>query len=87
MQLGAGIQVEPLSAAAPDAAAAPAPTAEAAPATIALDDARRAAIIDFINASEQMKPEMRETFLEELSRPEVPVETVEKFEAKMLEGQ
>ncbi len=34
-----------------------------------------------------MKPDMREKFLEELSRPDVPRATVEKFESKMAEGQ
>ncbi len=96
IQLGAGIQVTPTEvaasapatsteqAAAPAAAEAPASTE---PDAIALDDARRAAIIDFINASANMKPEMREKFLEELSRPEVPLATVEKFEQKMAEAQ
>ena len=89
LQLGPGIQVEPVTAAdAAAAAAAPeAAPAAAAPDTIALDEARRAAIVAFIQGSTQMKPEMREKFLEELSRPQVPLATVEKFEAKMAEGQ
>ncbi len=88
VQLGTGIQVEPVVAQ-PEGASASAPAAAPAPAadTIALDEARRAAIIAYIEASAQMKPEMREKFLEELNRPEVPVATVEKFEAKMAEGQ
>jgi len=96
VQLGAGIQVTPVAtematpadATEPEAApaAAEAPPAPA-PDTIALDDTRRAAIIDFINASTNMKPEMREKFLEELSRPDVPLATVEKFESKMAGAQ
>lgn len=93
LQLGAGIQVTPV---APVAAATSgvasatsetAPTAEAAPDTIALDDDRRAAIVAFIEASEKMKPEKRVQWLEELSLPEVPRATAEKFEAMMAESQ
>ncbi|MBU2532320.1 MAG: HlyD family efflux transporter periplasmic adaptor subunit [Alphaproteobacteria bacterium] len=72
------------------AAAAPTLAPAATPAaseTIALDDARRTAIVDFIKASTSMKPEMREKFLEELSRPDVPLETVSKFESKMVGAQ
>lgn len=96
VQLGAGIQVTPIEVAASapavvteqEAAPAAAETpATPEPDTIALDDARRAAIIAFINASANMKPEMREKFLEELSRPEVPLATVEKFESKIAEAQ
>ncbi|MCB1328348.1 MAG: secretion protein HlyD, partial [Maritimibacter sp.] len=94
LQLGAGIQVTPVAPAAPEAGTA-APVAAEAPAaetpadadTIALDDARRAAIVAFIEASEKMKPEKKEQWLEELSRPEVPRATVEKFETMIAEGQ
>lgn len=86
LQLGAGIQVVPvMPAAEAGAAAAPAPAPE--PQTIALEDDRRAAIIAFIEASEKMKPEKRDQYLEELNRPEVPRATVEKFETMMAEGQ
>lgn len=90
LQLGPGIQVEPVrlaAAAAETAAETSAPETPAEPETIALDDTRRAAIIAFINASTQMSPDNRAKWLEELSRPEVPLATVEKFEAKMAEGQ
>ena len=91
VMLGAGIQVSPVAVPAASEGrtgeAAPADMPAAAPDTIALDDARRAAIIDFINASANMKPEMRTKFLEELARPEVPRATVEKFESKMAGGQ
>lgn len=91
LQLGPGIQVVPVmpvpaEAAAQAAQAAPADGAAPAADTIALDDERRARIIAFIEASEQMKPEMREKFLEELKQPEVPRATVEKFEAKISES-
>jgi multidrug efflux pump subunit AcrA (membrane-fusion protein) len=90
LELGAGLVVSPVApktASADAAATETAPAAEAAPETIALDDARRAALIAFIEASDQMKPEKRAEWLEQLAQPEVPRETVEKFEAKMAEGQ
>ena len=91
LQLGTGIQVTPVAPAAPDAetvapAAADTPAAPEAD-TIALDDDRRAAIVAFIEASEKMKPEKKAQWLEELSRPEVPRATVEKFETMIAEGQ
>ena len=93
LQLGPGIQVTPAEpVAAGTAAAAPTEGAAEAPAateadTIALDDDRRAAIVAFIEASEKMKPEKKAQWLEELSRPEVPRATVEKFETMIAEGQ
>ncbi len=89
LQIGPGIQVTPIETAPADG---PEPTtaaaaAGAAPDAIPLDDARRAAIVAFIEASEKMKPEKRAQWLEELSRPEVPRATVEKFEAMIAEGQ
>ncbi|MCI2398985.1 HlyD family efflux transporter periplasmic adaptor subunit [Aliiroseovarius subalbicans] len=87
LQLGSGIMVTPVAEwSEGDEQAAPAPT-DAVPDTIALDDARRARIIAFIEASEQMKPEMRDKFLKELGRADVPIATVEKFEAKMAESE
>ncbi len=86
LQLGPGIQVTPVLPK-PDGAPVAAPAAAPAPDTIALEEDRRAAIIAFIEASEQMKPEKRVQWLAELAQPEVPRATVEKFEAKMAEGQ
>lgn len=87
LQLGPGIQVTPV-APVPAGEAASAPVAAAPVAdTIALDDDRRAAIIAFIEASDKMKPEKREQWLAELSQPEVPRATVEKFESMIAEGQ
>lgn len=90
-QLGPGIQVTPVAPAPADGAApesSPDPgAADPAEDTIALDDARRAAIIAVIEASEKMKPEKRTQYLEELSRAEVPRATVERFEAMIAEGQ
>jgi multidrug efflux pump subunit AcrA (membrane-fusion protein) len=86
LQLGAGLQVEPVRpAAAGDApgAAAAAPPAESD--MIALEDARRAALIAFVEGNAQMRPETRERVLGELSQPEVPRATVERFEARMAE--
>lgn len=84
LQLGPGIQVQPVvpQPAGDDAAPAAAP---AAPDTIALDDARRSALIAFVEGNETMKPESKARVLEELAKPEVSRETVEKFEAKMAE--
>lgn len=88
-QLGPGIQVTPVAAEAESTqpASTPAPAAAPEEDTIALDDQRRAAIVAFIEASDKMKPEKREQFLEELSRPQVPRATVERFEAMIAEGQ
>ncbi|MFD0980099.1 efflux RND transporter periplasmic adaptor subunit [Tropicimonas aquimaris] len=86
LQLGPGIQVTPIVPA-PESASFTAPIAPATSDTVALDDDRRAAIIAFIEASEQMKPEKREQWLAELAQPEVPRATVERFEAKIAEGQ
>lgn len=86
LQLGPGIQVMPVEPE-PEGTQAAATQAPPAPDTIALDDERRAAIIAFIEASEQMKPEKREQWLAELAQPEVPRATVEKFEAKIAESQ
>ncbi|MEC3860461.1 HlyD family efflux transporter periplasmic adaptor subunit [Mesobacterium sp. TK19101] len=85
-QLGAGLVVSPVKPAEPATAAA-ATTVPTAPETIALDEDRRAAIIAFIEASEQMTPDKRAQWLDQLNQPEVPIATVEKFEAKMAEGQ
>lgn len=87
LQLGPGIRVDPVRAAPPTEpdATEPPPPAPAAD-TIRLDDARRAALIAFVEASETMRPENRERFLKELRQPEVPRATVERFEARM-EGQ
>lgn len=82
LQLGPGIQVQPIV---PKADSDTVVAAPAAAATIALDDARRAALIAFVEDNEDMKPESKARVLQELSAPEVPIATVEKFEAKMAE--
>lgn len=85
LQLGAGIRVEPVEPApdAPAAASAPPPAAEPEPEMIALDDARRAALVAFIEGNESMRAETRERVLQELAQPLVPLATVERFEARM----
>ncbi|MBY6202858.1 HlyD family efflux transporter periplasmic adaptor subunit [Maritalea mobilis] len=86
LQLGPGLQVEPVQPAAEGDAPAGADAApESASDTIALDEERRAALIAFIEANDQMRPETRERVLGELSQPEVPRATVERFEARMAE--
>ena len=91
LQLGPGIQVTPVAPVSADTAAAGSDQTTEPEATepemIALDDARRAAIVAFIEASETMKPEKRSEWLAELAQPEVSRATVEKFEAKIAEGQ
>lgn len=91
LQLGPGIQVTPVAPVSADRAAAGSDeTTEpeaSEPEMITLDDARRAAIVAFIEASETMKPEKRIEWLAELAQPEVSRATVEKFEAKIAEGQ
>jgi multidrug efflux pump subunit AcrA (membrane-fusion protein) len=82
LQLGPGIQVKPVL---PKAEGDTGVAAPAAPTTIALDGVRRAALIAFVEGNESMKPETKARVLEELSKPEVPIATVEKFEAKMAE--
>ncbi|NDR55210.1 efflux RND transporter periplasmic adaptor subunit [Aliiruegeria sabulilitoris] len=87
LQLGPGIMVTPVEPKPEGAAAASAPPPAPEPDMIALDDTRRAAIVAFIEASDQMKPEKREQWLAELAQPEVPRATVERFEAKIAESQ
>lgn len=81
LQLGPGIQVQPV-APRTEGEAAPAPLA---PEMIVLDDTRRGALIAFVEGNEAMKPESKARVLAELAQPEVPIATVEKFEAKMAE--
>jgi multidrug efflux pump subunit AcrA (membrane-fusion protein) len=83
LQLGPGIQVQPVEPRPEGEAGAAAEPAE--PETIALDDARRAALVAFIEGNENMKPESKAQVLEALRQPEVPRDIVEKFEAKMAE--
>jgi len=84
LQLGAGIRVEPVAPApVADAATEPIAEAEPEPEMIALDDARRAALVAFIEGNESMRAETRERVLQELSQPLVPLATVERFEARM----
>jgi hypothetical protein len=87
LQLGPGLRVEPV---APpreaDVLSGEAVGEEGAgDDMIALDDARRAALIAFIEANDQMRAETRTRVLDELSQPEVPRATVERFEARMAE--
>ncbi|SNT07197.1 Multidrug resistance efflux pump [Antarctobacter heliothermus] len=82
LQLGPGIRVQPVL---PTADGDTVVAAPAAPTTIALDDIRRAALIAFVEGNETMKPDSKARVLTELNEPEVPIATVEKFEAKMAE--
>ena len=85
LQLGAGLQVEPIASAPAEEtgspSAAPAPTDD----MMTLDDDRRAALVAFIEGNTEMRTETRERVLAELALPEVPRATVERFEARMAE--
>ena len=80
-QNGAGIQAQPLKAVEIIAGEIPADTA--APETVVLNDERRAKLIAFIEASENMAAESKARVLGELALPEVSLELVIRFESKM----
>ena len=82
-QIGAGIQVKPLEPVSAEDAAAAAAAPPAEPEMIALDDERRAKLIAFIEANENMAADSKARVLGELAAPEVSLELVERFEAKM----
>ncbi len=82
-QIGAGIQVKPLEPVSAEDAAATAAAPPAEPEMIVLDDERRAKLIAFIEANENMAAESKTRILGELAAPEVSLELVERFEAKM----
>ena len=73
--LGAGIRVRPLR---PEAAAVP-----ETPATIALDPARRARLVAFVEGNTRMPAAVRERMLARLAEPEVPLAVVERIESRM----
>ncbi len=82
--LGAGIQVRPFrDSATPEDGAATAPAPAPAPETIALDDARRAKLIEFVQASTRMPDDAKARLLEQLNQPEVPTSVVERLESRM----
>ena len=76
--LGAGIKVKPGRPGAPADAAA-----DAAPQTVELSDERRARLVAFIESSEQMPRDAKERVLAQLRAPQVPVQVVERIEARM----
>ncbi|MEO0487073.1 MAG: HlyD family efflux transporter periplasmic adaptor subunit [Pseudomonadota bacterium] len=75
--LGPGILVNPI---APEGAAA---QMAAAPAMIALDEARRARLIAFVEANQRMPAQAKERVLAQLQQPEVPAAVVERLEGRM----
>lgn len=81
-QTGPGIQVKPLTPPAPVAEGTAAPEPEG-PEMIVLSDERRARLIAFIEANENMQASSKENVLAQLAEPEVSLEIVERFEAKM----
>jgi len=78
-QTGAGIQVKPIVPLVPVEAGEAAPEPE----MIVLDDERRARLVAFIEGRENMAAASKETVLDQLAQPEVSLELVERFEAKM----
>lgn len=78
--LGAGIAVKPFRS---EDAAAPAQSRRDTAETVALDDARRAALIAFVKQDKSMRPAVRERMLERLSQPEVSAKLVRRLEARM----
>lgn len=71
---GAGIRVRPIRADAvvPDA-----------PETVRLDDARRAALVAFVENNQRMPEDVKARLLKTLEQDEVPVQTVERLEGRM----
>ncbi|WP_421701675.1 efflux RND transporter periplasmic adaptor subunit [Aliiroseovarius sp.] len=72
--LGEGIRVRPIRADAmvPDA-----------PETVRLDDARRAALVAFVEANQRMPEDVKARLLKTLEQDEVPLQTVERLETRM----
>jgi RND family efflux transporter MFP subunit len=81
-ELGNGVTVEPIIAS-DSALSIPASDKPSEPDTIALDDERRAKLIEFVQGNEGMQASSKERVLAELAKPEVSREIVDKFEAKM----
>ncbi|MEM6728810.1 MAG: HlyD family efflux transporter periplasmic adaptor subunit [Pseudomonadota bacterium] len=75
--LGSGILVNPLEPRSAEEQMAAIPT------TIALDDARRARLIAFIEGNQRMPAEAKERVLAQLRAPEVPTAMVERIEGRM----
>jgi len=80
-QTGAGIQVKPIVPLVPIEAGEAAPEPE----MIVLDDERLARLVAYIEGRENMAAASKENVLGQLAAPEVSLELVERFEAKMDE--
>lgn len=76
--LGAGIKVRPVRPS-PDGAE----TAMIEPEMVALEDDRRAKLVNFIENNNRMPDEVKARMLQRLTEPEVPVEMVQRIEARM----
>lgn len=74
-QIGVGIKVKPLR----DGVAEEA----AEPEVIALDEARRAKLVAFIEGNDRMPADVKERILGQLREPEVPKEVVDRLESRM----
>jgi hypothetical protein len=72
--LGAGIKVRPITA---DAAV---PEEQA---MVELTEERRARLVAFVEGNQYMPKEAKARVLSQLSQPQVPVQTVERIEARM----
>jgi len=82
-QIGTGIQVNPLEPVSAEEAAAITAAPAAEPEMITLDHERRAKLIAFVEANQSMAADSKARILSELALPEVSLELVERFEAKM----
>ncbi len=76
--LGAGIKISPLRSN-PDGTIVVAEP----PAAIALDEARRAKLIAFVESNKRMPDAVRTRLLAQLAEPEVPAQVVERLEGRM----
>lgn len=73
--LGAGIRVK--------VNGAETPAGDAGVEMVALDDARRAALIEFVSNNTKMPDEMRARVLEQLSAEKIPADLLERLEQRM----
>lgn len=76
--LGAGLKLRPLRASADGAAAVP-----QAPASVVLDAERRARLIAFVEQNSRMPAETKARTLAQLQKDAVPLEVVERLEARI----
>lgn len=79
-QLGSGVKVKILN---PVASASAPANQETVPELVALEDDRRAVLIEFIAANQGMPKDRKERILAALNKPKVPLRMVERIESRM----